>query len=60
MRRRAAAARPDHAEAVRVVEQQPRIVALGERDQLGQRRDVAVHAEYRVRDDQPAPRPRRA
>ena len=50
--------RPQHAEAVGVVEQEPGVVALGEGDQFRHRRDVAIHAEHRVSDDEPAARSR--
>ncbi|KOT06761.1 8-amino-7-oxononanoate synthase domain protein [Burkholderia mallei] len=49
---RAAALRAEHAEAVRVVDDEPRAVCLGERDEARERRDVAVHAEHGVGDDQ--------
>ena len=40
-----------HAEAMRVIQDDPGIVPLGQRQQLGQRRKVAVHAEHPVGDD---------
>ena len=49
--RRAAALRR-HAEAVRIVDDEPRAVAFGQRDEFGERREVAIHAEHRVADDQ--------
>ena len=49
---RAAAARPDRAGRVRLVDHQPAAVAAGQLDQLLQRRDVAVHREDAVGDDQ--------
>ena len=48
MRERSAPAFAEHAEAVRVVDHQPGVVPLAQREQLRQRRDVAVHAEHRV------------
>ena len=42
---RAASAGPEHADAVRVVEHQPRVVPLAQSYQRGDRRDVAIHAE---------------
>ena len=41
---------------MRVVEQQPGVVALAQRQQFGHRRDIAVHAEHRVGDHQLAAR----
>ena len=52
VRQGAAAVRTEHAEAVRVVDDDPGIEALGQRQQFGQRRQVAVHAEHRVGHDQ--------
>ena len=51
---RAAAARAQRAGAVRLVDHHARVVAAGELDDLGQRRDVAVHREDAVGDDQRA------
>ena len=45
----------EDARRVRLVDQQQRVVAAGEVGQPGQRRQVAVHAEDRVGDDQAAP-----
>ena len=42
----------EHAEAMGVVHDEPGIVTLGQRQQLGQRRDVSIHAEHRVGDDE--------
>ena len=56
MRERAASV-AEHAEAVRVVDDQPRVESLREQQELGQRRDVAVHAEHRVGGDELARRP---
>ena len=39
---------------MRVVDDEPRVESLREKQELGQRRDVAVHAEHRVGDDEPA------
>ena len=41
----------EDAEAVRVVDDQPGIVALGQFENQRQRGEVAVHAEYGVGDD---------
>ena len=60
VRERALAVGPEHAETVRVIEQQPRLVALRHIDQRSDRRDVAVHAEHRVADDQLVDRTTRA
>jgi hypothetical protein len=43
--------RAQHAEAMRVVDHQQRSVPFGQAQQLGQRRQVAVHAEDGVADD---------
>ena len=43
---------PERAQRVRLVDQDPRVVAVGELDDLRQRRDVAVHAEHAVGGDQ--------
>jgi hypothetical protein len=43
--------RAEDAEAVRVVDDQPGIVALGQREDQRQRGEVAVHAEHGVGDD---------
>ena len=56
MRESAAALRPQHPEAVRIVQQQQRVVALAQGQQPGNVGDVAVHAEHRVADHQLAPR----
>ncbi len=48
-----------HAEAVRVVDDEPRVECVGQRGQRRQRREVAVHAEHRVGRDQLAPGRRR-
>ena len=45
----AAALRSEHAEAVRVVDHQPGTARPADARQFGQRREVAVHAEYPVR-----------
>ena len=50
---RRAAPAAENARAVRVVHHDGRIVLLGQIDDSGQRRDIAVHAEDAVRDDQP-------
>ena len=50
----AGAARPEHAGAVRLVDHQPRAVALAQLADLAQRRDVALHREDAVDDDQHA------
>ncbi len=47
----AAAARAEHADAVGVVEHEPRVVALAQAEQRGQGRDVAVHAEHGIGGD---------
>ena len=44
--------RPEYAEAVRVVDHQPGVEAFGEFEERGQRRQVAVHAEHGVGEDQ--------
>ena len=49
-----AAAAADHAEAVGVVGHQPGVVTRGQRRELMQRREVAVHGEHAVGDDQRA------
>ena len=54
--RERAAAVADDAEAVRVVDDQERVVPLRQRGKLGQRRQVAVHAEDRVAGDELARR----
>jgi len=51
MRQRAATA-SGHAEAVCVVDKQPRVVHFRQLQQLRQRRDVTVHAEHSVGADQ--------
>ena len=56
--REAAAAVAQHAEAVRVVDDEPRVVRVRELEQARERRDVAVHAEHRVGRDDLAPRGR--
>ena len=50
---RPASAGPERAGAVRLVDHQQAVVAAGELDELAQRRDVAVHREDAVGDDQP-------
>jgi hypothetical protein len=51
--REAAASLPaEHAETMRVVDHQPGVEALGERQQAGQGSEIAVHAEHRVAEDQ--------
>ena len=55
MRERAASL-AQHAEAVRIVDDQPGIVRLRELEQRRQRRDVAVHREHGVGRDDLAPR----
>ena len=45
-----------HAEAMRIVDDQPRVELLGQREQRRQRREVAVHAEHRIGRDQLARR----
>jgi len=40
---------------VRVVEQQPRVVAFAQSQQLGHRREIAVHAEHPVGHHQDQP-----
>ena len=52
--RGARAARAEHAGAVRLVDHQPRAVALAEVADLRQRRDVALHREDAVDDDEDA------
>ena len=44
----------DHPDPVRVVDDQRRLVLGGDRGQLGDRREVTLHAEYPVGDDQAA------
>ena len=56
MGERAASALANYAEAVRVIDDEPGVVAFGQRQQLRQRREVAVHAEHGVGHDQFAPR----
>ena len=51
----AAPAAPDDAFAVCVVNHEQQIVFLRDGDQVGQGRDVAVHAEHAVADDHAAP-----
>ena len=41
----------EHAEAVGVVQHQPGVETLGQGEQLGQGRQIPVHAEHRVADD---------
>ena len=53
-----ASALPQHAEAVRVIHQQQRVVALAQSQQFRHRGDVAVHAEHGIRHHQFALRPR--
>ena len=48
---RAASARPEYAQAVRVVDQQPGAMARGDCGQFAQRRHVSVHAEQSVGGD---------
>ncbi len=45
-----------HAEAVRVVDEEPGVVRFGELEQPRQRGQVAIHAEYRVGADELPPR----
>ena len=52
---RATAVGTEDAEAVRVVDHQRGVVLRGQRRQLAQRREVTVHAEHAVADDQPQP-----
>src|SRR6266852_7508519 len=56
VRRRAATFGAEHAERVRVVDQKPGVVAFAQIEQRRQQRDVAVHAEYAIGDDQPRSR----
>jgi hypothetical protein len=49
--REAAAAFAEHAEAVRIVDQQPCIVAYRQLEQCRQRCDVAIHAEHAIDHD---------
>ncbi len=56
MLQHAAAGPAQHTEAVRIIEHEPRIVALAQLQQIGHPRDVAVHAEHRVGRDQLAAR----
>ena len=53
MRERSAAF-AQHAEAVRVVDDEPRVELFGQREQPGQGGQVAVHAEHGIGCDQPA------
>ena len=57
--REAAAALAQHAEPVRVVDDEPGVVRPRQLEQRGQRREVAVHREHRVGRDQLARRRRR-
>ena len=52
MRQRATPLGPDHTEAMRIVDHQPGVMNLGQRQQLVQRRQITVHAEDRIGDDQ--------
>jgi hypothetical protein len=52
MGQRSAPTLSQDAKTMRVVHQEPGVVPLGEFDQSRQRRDIAVHAEYRVRYDE--------
>ncbi len=52
MRQTAPTPLAQHAEAVRIVHQQPGIVSFAQRQQLRQGRDVAVHAEHGIGDNQ--------
>src|SRR5690606_36601148 len=45
--------RTEDARSVRFVDQEHGVVAHGEIDQFRDRRDVAIHAEHRIDDDQP-------
>ena len=47
-----AAPAADHAQPVRVVRHQPGVMFVGERQQFGERRQIAVHGEHTVGDDQ--------
>ncbi len=49
-----AAGGPHHADAVRVVDHEPGVVRAGRCGERRQRREVAVHAEHAVRDDERA------
>ena len=49
---RAPSRRAQHADAVRVVHDHDGVVLAGELDDLGQLREVALHGEHAVRDDQ--------
>lgn len=51
LRNGATALRTEHAEAVRVVDNEPRAVPFREFEQTRQRSDVAIHAEHGVRYD---------
>ena len=46
---------PEGAGRVRLVDRQQAAVSPGQLDQAGERRDVAVHREHPVGDDQPRP-----
>ena len=56
---RPAAGLSEHADAVRVVDDDDRAVLARELDDLGQLREVALHREHAVRDDQLARAARR-
>ena len=55
----AASVRAENARGVGFVDQQHRLVALGQVGQFGQRGQVAVHAEQAIGHDQPPPIPPR-
>ena len=57
--RERAATVAQHTEAVRIVDNDPGIEFVGEAEQRGQRREVAVHAEHRIGRNQLSPRVRR-
>ena len=52
VRQHAAPLRAEHAEAVRIVHDEVRVMPLGQRQQLGQVCQIAVHAEHPVGHDQ--------
>ena len=54
--RAAAAVRSDHADRVRVVDDGPRVAPSREIDELGDRREIAIHREESVRHDERASR----
>ena len=52
MVKRTASLAPQHAETVCIIHHQPGIITLGQPNQGLQGRQIAIHAEHRIRQDQ--------